>query len=201
MPSVEQIVKAQYAKLFEQDDWTLFKETAEALLREAAYIKTPDMSFVPNRKLLARNSRKRLLIGIGIELLLKAVYLKNGYSINKRQQDKSTKGFPFTIEHARSIEMDLSDSYTLTALVDKVADVITFKDEHVASKGLRIAKVFRNKEGHLVTRTHDFDAGNYRDIETSLVLVYEQAFAERLEVRFSIQEGEEARWNVSAVAS
>jgi hypothetical protein len=201
MPSVEQIIKEQFEKLFEVDDWPLFKETADSLLCEAAHIKTTDMPFATERKLLARNSRKRLLIGIGVELLLKAVYLKNGYSINKRQEDKSTRGFPFTIQHARSIAMELSDSYTLSALVDNLSKVLRLKDEQRALKGLRIAKVFRNKEGHLVTRIHEFDVANYRDIEASLVLLYEQAFAERLEVRISFKEGEEAKWSVLSMAA
>jgi hypothetical protein len=59
MPSVEQLVKDQYAKLFSVGDWPLFKEAAEALLQEAAHIKTVDMGFSTTRKLLARNSRKR----------------------------------------------------------------------------------------------------------------------------------------------
>jgi hypothetical protein len=124
MPSVEQSVKAQYAKRFDRDDWPLFKETEEALLREAAYIKTADMVFSRRRKLLARNSRKRLLIGIGVELLLKAVYLKNGYCINKRKDNKSAKGFPFTLEHAATIPMDDAGSYSLGPLVAQIASVV-----------------------------------------------------------------------------
>jgi hypothetical protein len=64
-------------------------------------------------------------------------------------------------------------------------------------KGLNIAKVFRNKEGHVVTRAHDFDRANYRDIQVSLVLLYEQAFQERLAVRFSVEPDEPASWKVS----
>ena len=74
-PSVEQSVKAQYATVFCGTDWPRFKRMADALLREAAFIKTSDMRFTTSEKLLARNSRKRLLIGVGTELLLKAIYL------------------------------------------------------------------------------------------------------------------------------
>jgi hypothetical protein len=196
MPSVEQTIKNQYAKLFAVNDWPLFKEAAEGLLKEAAHIKTADMQFA-RRKLLARNSRKRLLIGIGVELLLKSVYLKNGYAINKRQGDGSARDFPFTLAHASTIAMDEADTFTLGTLVGRITEVIKFEDEEAALRGLKIAKVFRNKEGHVVTGAHAFDPANYRDIETSLVLLYEVAFRERLAVRFSMEEDEESAWKVS----
>ena len=44
--------------------------------------------------------------------------------------------------------------------------------------GLRIAKVFRNKEGHVVVRAHNFDAQEYREIETALVGVYAPGFGQ-----------------------
>jgi len=200
MPSVEQLVKEQYAKLFDVDDWPLFKETAEAFLREAAHIKTTDMQFWPTQKLLARNSRKRLLIGIGVELLLKSVYLKNGYSINKRQEDKSARGFPFTQEHAATIAMDDADSYSFEPLVANITGILKFEDQETTLKGLKIAKVFRNKEGHVVTGAHQFDPTNYRDIEASLVILYERAFQERLFVHFSLEPDEPAEWYVSPLA-
>jgi len=200
MPSVEQLVKDQYAKLFGVADWPLFKETAEALLREAAHIKPADMQFSPSKKLLARNSRKRLLIGIGIELLLKSIYLKNGYCINKRQEDKTARGFPFSQEHAATIAMDEADSYSLGPLVANITRILTFEDQEPALKGLKIATVFRNKEGHVVTEAHEFDPTNYRDIEASLVILYERAFQERLFVHFSLESDEPAEWHVSPLA-
>ena len=198
VPSLEQSIKNQYAKLFGVNDWPLFKEAAEAILKEAAHIKTTDMHFA-RRKLLARNSRKRLLIGIGVELLLKSVYLKNGYAINKRQGDGSARDFPFTLEHAATIPMDHADTFTLGTLVGRINQVIRFEDEETALKGLKIAKVFRNKEGHVVTGAHAYDPGNYRDIEASLIMLYEVAFGERLVVRFSIEEDEEAAWRLSSL--
>lgn len=45
MPSIEQTIKEQYEKVFVVADWGLFKQTAEAQLREAAYIRIEDMPF------------------------------------------------------------------------------------------------------------------------------------------------------------
>src|SRR5437867_10980106 len=97
MSNIEQSIKAGYAKLFTASDWSLFRQFADSYLREAAYLKKKDMGVTENLKLLARNSRKRMLIGIGTELLLKAAYLKNGYAINKPPA-KSTLVFPFTFK-------------------------------------------------------------------------------------------------------
>lgn len=196
MPSVEQLVKTQYAKVFGFADWQLFKQAAEAQLREAAYLKKSDMRFEPSQKLRARNSRKRLLIGVGVELLLKAIYLKNGFCINKLRKSSARIRFPFTPQQATAIPLDEADTYTLSTLIDYVAKTVQFPDNQVILKGLRIAKVFRNKEGHVVTPTHTFKVSNYRDIEAALVALYEHAFGERLRAQFSLA-AEKPIWRVS----
>lgn len=52
-------------------------------------------------------------------------------------------------------------------------------------KGLRIAKVFRNKEGHVVALWHTPDRQNYTDIKTSVLLIYKNGFNETLKFHFS----------------
>ena len=83
MLSMEQSVKAQFEKLFDVTDWWLFKTMAELNLKQAAELKKKDMPVPEPYQLVARNSGKRLLIGVGVELLLKSVCLKHGYLINK----------------------------------------------------------------------------------------------------------------------
>jgi hypothetical protein len=195
MPSLEQTIKSQYAKVFGQADWRLFKEAAESLLREAAHIKTDNMVFA-RRKLLARNSRKRLLIGIATELLLKSVYLKNGYCINKAKEGGHVEAFPLPLDRAANVELDAADTFSLNKLLSCFEDVVPSDDDELILKGLKIAKVFRNKEGHVVTEAHAFDPMNYRDIEASLVALYRHAFREQLEIRFSLEPDERALWNV-----
>ena len=83
MLSMEQSVKAQFEKLFDVTDWWLFKTMAELNLKQAAELKKKDMPVPEPYQLVARNSGKRLLIGVGVELLLKSVCLKHGYLINE----------------------------------------------------------------------------------------------------------------------
>jgi hypothetical protein len=66
-------------------------------------------------------------------------------------------------------------------------------------QGLRIAKVFRNKEGHSVAPQHKFVSSNYRCIESALAQLYRRAFDERLKVRFSMAPNEKPSWEVKAL--
>ena len=76
---MEQSVKAQFEKLFDATDWWLYKTMAELNLKQAAELKKKDMPVPEPYQLVARNSGKRLLLGVGVELLLKSVYLKGDY--------------------------------------------------------------------------------------------------------------------------
>src|ERR1700693_2359114 len=154
--SLEQSVKDQFEKVFSASDWGLFKEIAEASLSEAAFLKKSDFRVPGHRKLLARNSRKRLLIGIGVELLLKAIYLKGGYCINKPPKDCGLK-IPFkpAAAAAAGATLEAADTLTLGQLIDSLKNVVTLQKSAVVTSGLKIAKVFRNKEGHVVTRSRE----------------------------------------------
>ncbi|MDP1929572.1 MAG: hypothetical protein Q8K62_13790 [Thiobacillus sp.] len=198
MPSIEQSVKSQFAKVFTVEDWPLFKKMAEANLREAATLLKADMTIASPFKLLARNSRKRLLIGVGIELLLKAVYLKHGYAINKTLIINSPLNFPFLVKDTNGVQLSEDKTVRLNELIEKLSLVVVpLQNKTSTLNGLRIAKVFRNKEGHGVTCTHVFDPTNYTDIASSLVDLYRDAFGEKLSVRFSLAPGEPAVWRIT----
>lgn len=82
--SIEQEIKNQYAKFFEISDWNTFKTASEYYLQNAAKVLTRDIKYESRAlKLLRRNVQKRLYIGIACELLLKSLYLRKGYCINK----------------------------------------------------------------------------------------------------------------------
>jgi len=182
MPTVEQEIKAQFSKVFVKSDWSLFKRIAESHLERAVFVRKADMDRIePELRLLARNIEKRLLIGIGTELLLKSVYLRHGFSINLPEKpDKNTDPpFPFTFQQIQGIAQASDKTYMLAMLIDKLAAVPAVgKLAADEQRGLLIAKVFRNKEGHGVVTKHAFDPTNYRDIEKSLVTVYSRAFSE-----------------------
>lgn len=197
MPSVEHSVKSQFAKVFVTDDWRLFKKMAEANLREAATLLKADMPIERSLQLLARNSRKRLLIGVGVELLLKAIYLKQGYAINLKPEGSKLK-FPFLAEAATGVKLVEDKTVMLNDLIEKLPTVLMpLQNKNSTLKGLKIAKVFRNKEGHGVTHTHVFDPTNYTDIASSLVDLYRDAFGEKLAVQFSLSPNEPAVWRIS----
>jgi hypothetical protein len=197
MPSLEQSVRDQFAKVFSTSDWQLFKQMAEIYLSEAAFLKKSSFEVPENRKLLVRNSRKRLLIGIGAELLLKAVYLRKGYCINKPQDAKSPLRLPFTPAEVADVPLNASDTYTLDQLIGQLKKIIKVQNLTLVLNGLRIAKVFRNKEGHVVTYAHRFDPSSFRTIEGALVDLYRSAFHEELTVRFSFTPREKGAWYVA----
>lgn len=196
--NIEQSIKAQYAKVFASTDWNLFKRAADSLFREAAFLTTRDMRFVSTGRLLARNSRKRLLVGVATEFLLKAAYLKKGYGINKLRQGAAVPQFPYSISVADGASIDEADTYQLGKLIDHLPKVLNLEKKDVVLRGLRIAKVFRNKEGHVVTASHSFDAANYRDIEAALRSLYREMFDEVLTVRFSLEPKEVPVWRTSS---
>jgi hypothetical protein len=196
MSSVEQSVKADFARVFVESDWRLFKEVAEFYIERAARLRIGDMKGIDLKwRLLARNVEKRLRIGIGTELLLKALYLRHGFVINKPVKKKSLC-FPFTVTQAQGIELDHDRTYTLDELIRGLSKVPAMGKVGQLDRGLRIAKVFRNKEGHGVLPKHAFQPQNYRDIEQALVEVYARGFTQTLHVRFSIKTGEKAVWNI-----
>jgi hypothetical protein len=197
--SLEQSVKSQFEKVFSVSDWNLFKEMAEASFLEAAFLKMSDFKRVPNhRKLLARNSRKRLLIGIGTELLLKAIYLKAGYRINKPKDTPTcTLKFPFKPAEAAGVPLDGANTYTLGCLIDNLKKIVKLQNQALVTDGLKIAMVFRNKEGHVVTSRHKFVPGSFRAIEKALRILYADAFHEGLTVRFSLKPREKAAWETA----
>lgn len=195
MPSIEAEVNAQFEQVFKPSDWRLFKRVAEVNLSEAAYLRSRDMRADEAIQLLVRNTRKRLLIGVGVELLLKSVYLKRGYAINKPTANAPPFPFAFGATPLESLAKDRT--FMLNDLIEKLPTALTLTDRATTLKGLRIAKVFRNKEGHCVTRSHTFKAANYADIATSLRLLYLDAFGEQLTVRFSVAERERAAWQLA----
>jgi len=197
--SIETEIKKQYAKLFANSDWPLFKSTAEYYLETAAKVLKKDIKYsIEQRKLLHRNIQKRLYIGIACELLLKAFYLKNDYCINRVKNKKSPDGnFPFKLNAINEKDFNINDTITLHKLIDGMNNVSNLGDDHeIIIKGLKIAKTFRNKEGHVVVLWHNYEPQNYRDIENSLTTLYKVAFDEVLNIHFSISDGENAVFHV-----
>lgn len=170
---------------------------AEFHFERAVFLRKSDMKrMAPTWRLLARNADKRLLIGLGTELLLKALYLKQGFSINRPEKNASgALTFPLTFAQVQGVTQADDKTYMLDDLFKKLSSVLA-GGLGANEKGLKIAKVFRNKEGHGVVATHVFDESNYRDIEAALVALYSQGFKQTLRVRFSIKPKEKGIWGL-----
>ena len=199
-PSIEQDIKGQFAKYFETNDWRTFKKAGEYYLENAARIVTNDIRYeVKPFKLLRRNTQKRLYIGIACELLLKSLFLKNGYCINK-PKGNITEKYPYLLSRIRKDDFDINDTWGFDRLMQGVYEICDFgSDKPIVDRGFRIAKVFRNKEGHVAVLFHDYKAQNYRDIEKALTAFYRSAFLENLKIKFSVGRNEEAEFEIKNI--
>jgi len=198
--TVEQDTKRQFAIVFGKPDWEPFKVVAESYLRQAAYLRKKHLRKVPRRKLLARNSQKRLFIGVAIELLLKAVYLQRGYCVNVLADGNGSLQWPYTAEQVQAHRLTVNPDKTqeLNECIQKLTeDVLKLgSDRETVMEGLRVAKVYRNKEAHIVTSTHDYVPADYRKIESALTSLYRHAFNQKLDLRFSVASGEKPVFRV-----
>jgi hypothetical protein len=184
MISTEQTIKQQYAKVFRKTDWSFFKRIAEYYFKRAATLRKKDIDIDEVFKLNMRNIQKRLFLGIACELLVKSCYLKHGYVINK-PIDKS-KGTLINFSNIKISELDVNDTFTLNPLINYLNHVIVLADWPTVERGLKILKVFRNKEGHVAVMWHKYDVTNYRDIEASVIQLYQDAFNEQIDFKISI---------------
>lgn len=188
MKSIEQTIKKQYAKIFEFRDCPVFKKMADYYFESAAKILKKDIEIDEPYKLMIRNIQKRLFLGIGTELLLKSIFLKNKYCINSSK--KNTKiSFPTLLKDIKIENLDESNTETLNSLIDNLPKVINVSNECI--QGLKICKVFRNKEGHVAVLKHEADKKNYRDIENAIIELYQLAFNQKLEFKISFLDGED----------
>jgi hypothetical protein len=192
--SIEQEIKNQYAKLFKEEDWQTFRIMADYYFETSAKLKKKDIQIQDSLKLMGRNIQKRLFIGIGTELLLKSVYLKNGYCINKVKKGVTNPGKPKKFVEISMTDYDDGDTHTLGSLIDNLKEIIPCDKQLL--KGLKIAKVFRNKEGHVATLWHTYEEENYSDIEHSIIEIYDKCFGKNLKFQISFEEDEKAIFKI-----
>lgn len=182
-------VELQFARPFVQADWSLFKAMADSYLQEAARLKRKDMPRYGISTLLYRNVRKRLLIGLGTELLVKALYLKRGFAIN----EAPTGGKPFPTKFAdHGATVLKAKTATFDRCLKHIGILVDLAPTEL--EGLEIAKVLRNKEAHSVLPSHAFAPETYRVIERSLESLYAKGFQQSLKLTISVATNEKARW-------
>lgn len=210
--STESDIKMEFEKLFQRQDWELFKVGANYYLRTAAFLKISDIKltdieqnavFCKDNQLLFRNIQKRLWIGIAGELLLKAHFLKSGYLINKTTDRDLNRVAFHKIGSIQSEYLKLDDTFTFDQLISALPRLEKERlndNNHTVSpeitEGLRIAKVFRNKEAHIITDTHDYNVKDYGKIEKCMKKIYNDWFNENLEFQISFSKNETAKFEI-----
>lgn len=107
--------------------------------------------------------------------------------------------FPFTPGQADAVGVVLEpgETYMLNDLIQCLHRVPAIGALGPLEPGLRIAKVFRNKEGHVVVGTHNFEPQEYREVEKALAGIYARAFGQTLKIRISMSPNEKAAWTLS----
>ncbi len=129
--------------------------------------------------------------------MLKSFYLKNGYFINLIKDKKNNmKNFPFKLNATNINQFEEANTFTFNDLLAIIHKVQKFTQLQAIQKGFKIAKVFRNKEGHVVTDEHKFDDTNYTNIEQALVAFYKEAFIEDRNIHFSFKTNEKPVWQI-----
>jgi hypothetical protein len=198
VPSEEAKVKAQFARLFVTSDWSRFKRMGEFYLQRAVFLKKTGVDVPKDLQLLARNSLKRLFIGIGAELLVKAVYLQRGFSINELEPSgqAGAPAFPFTFQQVKPFTQAQDRTVKFDRLIPHLPAVLGSGPIADVEAGLKVAKVFRNKEGHGVL-SQKFVRSSYTAIESALSGLYLQAWSRSLTVTFSIGRNEKGVWKLA----
>ena len=205
--SIESKTKLQFSKIFQQSDWKLFKVGANYYLRIAAKLKNDCITLEDSeitairskdKRLLFRNIQKRLWLGIAGELLIKAYFLKSGYLINKPLDNNKYNNCIHQIGSIPENELKRDDTFSFDILIKSLSKFKKLlsndqkvKVNPVITDGLKIAKVYRNKEAHVITDTHQYVENDYRQIETCMRQIYQEWFDENLEFKISFERNEE----------
>ena len=167
---------------------------ADYYFKKGSLLKTKDIGVSGSNGLLIRNIQKRLFLGVGGELLMKAFYLKRGYIINSPKDTKAHTGVCHLLGSIPDAELKDHDTFSFNALVENMHHIATFDNQEDIKTGLIILRIFRNKEGHVVTRRHAYNPSFYRAIETALVYFYEHGFSERLTMHISMEQRESGQF-------
>ncbi|MFA0081647.1 hypothetical protein AB4383_06375 [Vibrio breoganii] len=181
-------VKDQFARILRQEDWEHLLEVAEYHFETAAKLRKKNIRY-GSKKLLLRNSMKRLHLGIGVELALKSAYLRKGICINKLNNEAGTleKSPIHLLSTLDDSQINPKDTFTLGSLIDKYSEVFEVEQNRELTVGLQIAMTYRNKEGHTSFPSHDFVESNYTDISKAVITLYKEAFGKDLKFTIAMK--------------
>ena len=137
-------------------------------------------------------------------MILKSYYLKNGFYINKQinKRDKGKIAFKFIELDSRDIDQQKTIEFNL--LIQGLAELerkIQNKKRVIIDTDIRnslnIAKVFRNKEAHIITKGHKYNSQDYDEIEKGIIKIYNNWFNEKLDFKISFENNELWEFNIT----
>jgi len=64
------------------------------------------------------------------------------------------------------------------------------------TEGLKIAKVFRNKEAHVITNSHEYNESDYTKIEKCIIKSYKEWFSEEIDFNISFEKNEKGKFEI-----
>jgi hypothetical protein len=194
--------RKRFSKSYVESDYRAFKEKAEHFfslfkdLQEESIVNEQIWDYFKSQK------RARIFLGIGCELLLKAIYLKNGYLINRVKDDKNQKKlceiWRFKISYIEKPKYNLNIPYKISETPkelieeERTSDYNYFLDHlhdlfpnmnhkefiTFVKKGFFIASLWRNKESHTDASRHIETGTDMIDIHSSLIITYKIFFNE-----------------------
>jgi hypothetical protein len=212
--SIEKKIKSDYRSLFKKKDWKIFKLNADKYFESAAKLKKKDFGNTriildtlkkKDARLMLRNKRKRLFIGLGSELLIKAFYLKSGFHVNlipnDKKNGKGSNAFKFSEIPNKDVIPGSTIKFNLliqglSELDRKASNKKKGRVDKEIKNALSISKVFRNKEAHISTKGHKYDGKDYDEIEKGIKKMYKSWFDEDLEFQISFEQNEKGKFKI-----
>ena len=186
----------KFSKIYSQEDYIVFKKRAEKFLDFFRELKPEltNLNKIGLKNHLENELKSRLFLGIATELILKSVYLKEGYLINivdenKLKEFKKKNPNKKIEKHFKIFEVpqefvDKNKTYGINTYLKSFQDFFKElgKNQYLTHirKGLEIAKIWRNKEAHAGGGYHYENGQDITEICFSLEYIYKKFFNEHL---------------------
>ena len=126
---------------------------------------------ISNKEIMFKNRCSRVFLGIAIELMIKTVYLKRGYSINKHNKPNTQQLIKLREVEDLYLITKTHSLHFLIKNLNKVLPEHKYNFEQDIRKGLELARIWRNVNTHTMTGGHIQWVGDYRSICCSIEII------------------------------
>mgnify|MGYP001577063626 CR=1 FL=1 len=165
-----------YFKIFNQNDIKAFVKEANSFITLHNEFNTPEVKLIKtgqalNKEKWFKNRCARISLGIAVELLIKATYLKQGYLINKTKTNGKQKLCKIGTVLTSNLMKNTHDFKFLITHLDMVLPTNEYDFDKDIRQGLEIARIWRNVNAHVVIGKHIKYGGDYYSITKALGLI------------------------------